>query len=101
MAENDGEQRPEADPSQALERSGDPTAEPAEDARSGADAADADREPTGEREGEAGARPVEGTCDSGVDGEPDLDESFDRDGLVVIAAIFSLIGLAVLVEYFW
>ena len=107
MADNDREQRPDADRSHALERSSEPTQAPADETRSGANAADV-RPTAGEREGEAGAREGEADarpaadCDeAGIDGAPDPDDSFDRDGMLVIAAIFSLIGLAVFVEYFW
>jgi hypothetical protein len=90
MTENEGEPRSDADRSEAP----DPSAERAAPADQGRSASEA-----GERGEESDASADAPSDDAPA--EPNQDESFDRDGLAVIAAIFLLIGLAVVVEFFW
>ena len=90
MAENEGEPRSDADDSDALEPSAERAA-PADEGEPG---------PEASGRGEEGDEPA-GASSHDLAAESDQDESFDRDGLVVIAAIFLLIGVAVAVEFLW
>jgi hypothetical protein len=98
MAENQGERRSGADHLQALDPSAEPAAEPADVGQPEAEAG-AVRPDQGEREAADGT--PRGACPDDATSEPALDESFDRDGMVLIAVIFLLIGLAVVLEFFW
>ena len=98
MTENEEEPRQDADRSRALERSSDRTEASGDEARPDA-AADDPRQARDETTGEDDAHAPGDGGDAEADIDPD--ETFDRDGLVVIAAIFSLIGLAMAVEFFW
>lgn len=90
MTENEGEPRSDADRSEAPDPSAERAA-PADEGQPGPEA--------GER-GEEGDASADALSDD-TPAEPDQDEFFDRDGLAVVAAIFLLIGLAVVVEFFW
>ena len=96
MAESTGEQQPGADPSESTGLPAEPTTT-SDVEQPAANAVEAQAE-TVDRDTADDPSPG---CAHDTLSEPDLDESFDRGGLVVIAAIFLLIGLAVAVEFLW
>jgi len=97
MSENREEQQPDADPSERIELPADGATPGSDGEQPGASAGEA-RTEKADRGADDGPSPG---CSGDVSTGPDLDDSFDRDGLVVIGAIFLLIGLAVALEFFW